>query len=179
MALPKLTALAERGSVWSMLLVGWAYNAGAGVTADLAQAERWYRLAFEGGAQQAQLRLGWTYEQRSDVAGCEEVYGVGAADGWAPAMYHLAMIKFRQPRTPARLEAARILLEQASAQGDLGAQWVLAGLLWRGRFGLRQIPSGVRLALDLCKKLTALVDEEDASGDCSSERTTLALAARR
>jgi TPR repeat protein len=52
-AFPQLSVLAERGSVWSMLLVGYAYQAGQGVTADLAAAERWYRLAFEAGCQQA------------------------------------------------------------------------------------------------------------------------------
>ncbi|MGA9868821.1 MAG: hypothetical protein WBQ75_20530 [Acetobacteraceae bacterium] len=137
-----MIALAERGSAWSMLLVGWAYQTGEGVTADPTRAERWYRLAFEAGVQQAQLRLGRIYADRSDFAGCEEVYGVGSTDRWAPAMFNLAMIKLRQPRTPERLEAARILLEQASVQGDLGAQLILVQFLRTGCFGLRRIPRG-------------------------------------
>ena len=48
-ALPELVSLAERGSVWSMFLVGSAYESGKGAAADAAQAERWYRMACEAG----------------------------------------------------------------------------------------------------------------------------------
>lgn len=120
-----LIALAERGSVGGMLLVGWAYQVGMGVSPDDALSEHWYRLAFEAGSLQAQLRLGRLYEERSDFARCKEVYGVGAADRWPPAMFYLARTKFHRPINPAEVEEARLLLEDASAQGDLGAQMLL------------------------------------------------------
>jgi localization factor PodJL len=165
----KLLTLAERGSVWSMLCVAWAYATGAGTTPEASEAERWYRLAFERGCQQAQLRLGNIYRRRADFDECEKIYGVGAADHWAPAMYHLAMIKLRQPRTPACLETARSLLEQASALGDVGAQWALGRRMGRGLFGLRRIPRGIRLAFDACEKTLALV-AADSPGDHPENR---------
>lgn len=155
-AFPRLAALAGRGSVMSMLLVGLSYEQGTGVTADSALAEQWYRLAFEEGSQKGQLLLGQFYEKRSDFTKCEQVYAVGADSGWAPGLYHLARIKLLPPRTPARLEEARVLLEQAAAQGDLGAQIDLMRLLLRGRFGPRRIPSGLRLCFDTGRKCEAL-----------------------
>jgi TPR repeat protein len=159
-ALLQLCALAERGSVWRMLLVGWAYQTGKGVAADHTQAEHWYRIAFEGGCQRAQLYLGHIYTKRREFDRCEKVYDVGANDHWAPAMYHLAWTKLRQPKTPQRLEEARILLEQAAALGDLGAQMDLAHFLMRGRYGMRRIPGGFLLAFDAARKAVAFVEQD-------------------
>ena len=164
-ALLQLCALAERGSVWSMLLAGWAYQSGNGVEADQAQAERWYRRALEGGCQQAQLRLGYIYTARGDLDRCEEVYQIGAGEHWAPAMYYLARTKQSQPKTPERLEEVRILLEQAAGQGDVGAQLELAHFLVRGRYGLHRIPAGIRLGLDAVKKAAAFVDRDTPPRD--------------
>jgi uncharacterized protein len=155
-AFPELAALAERGSVWSMLLLGYAYQVGKGVTADPLQAESWYRRASEHGCRQAQLRLGWIYDQRNDDAKSELIYAVGAAEHWAPAMYYLARVKLRQPTSAEQLGQVRALLEQASALGDLGAQIELAHLFVRGRFGWQRIPSGIRLVLVAAKKVFAL-----------------------
>ena len=165
-----LSSLARRGSVMAMLLVGIAYEGGIGVTANLLLAEHWYRLAFEGGARKAQLHLGRLYERRTEYAKCEDVYRVGADDGWAPAMYHLAMIMLRRPRTLSRLEDARSLLEQAAAQGDLGAQIHLARFLASGRFGWRRIPDGLRFGFDAGKKFGARVQTVTAIDSSNSER---------
>src|SRR5260370_27620972 len=40
-AFQSLLNLAENGSVWSMLHVGWAYETGNGIALDAARAERW------------------------------------------------------------------------------------------------------------------------------------------
>jgi len=153
---PRLAALAGRGSIMSMLLVGLSYEQGTGVSEDRDLAEQWYRLAFEEGSQKGQLLLGQLYETWSEFTKCEQVYAVGADSGWAPGLYHLARMRLLPPRTPSRLEDARVLLEQAAAQGDLGAQIDLMRLLVRGRFGLRRIPSGLRLCFDTGRKCEAL-----------------------
>jgi TPR repeat protein len=119
-ALPELMALAERGSVWCMRLLAYSYEVGRGAAADLAEAERWYRRALERGSQQAQLRLGRMAERRRDFAECERIYARGVADRWAPAMYYLAQVKLRRPRTSARREEGRRLL---AASGCSRRSW--------------------------------------------------------
>lgn len=166
-ALSHWRALAERGSVWSMFRAGWAFQTGTGVAADQAQAERWYRLSFEGGCQQAQLRLGSIYTRRREFEQCEKIYEVGAREDWAPALYYLAWAKLRQPKTPERLVAARNLLEQAAALGDLGAEMDLVVLMSRGRFGLRLIPRGFRGLFDAAAKLETFFNENAAISDAT------------
>lgn len=157
--LPELLKLANLGSVWSMVLIGWSYQAGEGVAIDGVQAEYWYGRAIEGGSQEAQLRLGRIYADRLEFSRSEKIYGIGAADHFAPAMHHLASIKLRQPKTEARRREARILLEHASALGDLGAEVALASFSARGRFGLRRIPRGFWLLRVSTLKMIALSDE--------------------
>jgi len=156
-AFPQFLGLAERGSVWSMLCVGWMYMVGVGVAADATLGEHWYRLAFEGGCQRAQLDLGKFYGSRADFDAYEKIFEVDVAEHWAPAMYYRAMLKLAQPKTRARREEARVLLEAASALGDVGAQWALGRMMARGRFGLRRIRRGFRLSMDACKKTFVLM----------------------
>lgn len=158
-----LIALAERGSVWGMVLAGSAYYSGQGVNKDNSLAEHWFRPAFKAGSRQAQLRLGRLYEDRSDLARCREVYTVGAADRWPPAMFYLARIKFLYPINPAEREEARILLEAASEQGDIGAQTFLGTWMARGWFGLCRVPRGFQLILDASHKFDALFEAMQTS----------------
>lgn len=157
--LQQLLTLAKLGSIRSMIFVGRGYQTGDGLGADPVQAEHWYRLAIEGGSQQAQLRLGRIYADRREFSKCEEVYRIGVAEHWGPAMYYLATVILRQPKTSVRLEEARSLLEQASALGDLGALGALAGSSARGRFGLHRIPCGFWLLCVASMKFIALADE--------------------
>ena len=159
-AFPRLSALARRGSVMSMLLVGLSYEQGTGVTADPALAEQWYNSPSRKVPRRGELLLRTLYEKRFDFTRCEQVYSVGADSGWAPALYRLARMRLLPPRTPSQLEEARVLLQQAAAQGDLGAQIDLMRLLLRGRFGLRRIPSGLRLCVDTGRKCEALLRTE-------------------
>jgi TPR repeat protein len=167
-AFPQFLALAERGSVWSMLRVAWLYWAGVGTVADSTQAERWYRQAFEGGCQRAQIDLANIYGSRGNLDECERIVQKSAAEHWAPAIYTMAMVRLWQPKTRLRTEAARVLLEEASVLGDLGAQWLLGRLMARGRFGWRRIPRGFRLTSDACEKTFALLGTNAPTAAASS-----------
>jgi hypothetical protein len=157
--LPRLSALAAAGSVWGMLILGYALQYGEGGTVDLALAEYWYRRAGARGCQNAQLRLGWLLEQRGEFAECEKLYAAGAADGWTPAMYYLAKAKLRLKRSRADMQEARDLLAEAAALGDLGAEKDLAELSARGCFGLRKIPGGLRSLRSTAGKIVALHEQ--------------------
>lgn len=82
-------ALAEQGSVWSMVSVGVACEIGTGTPADLARAEIWYRRAHEGGSDEGLLWLGRLYLQSRRYAQAEQVYRAGVERGFVPAMFRL------------------------------------------------------------------------------------------
>ena len=65
----------------------------------------------------------------------------------------------RQSLSKTRLTEARILLERASALGDLGAEAMLAGYSARGRFGWRYVPHGFWQLGIASWKLVILDDE--------------------
>lgn len=159
-ALSRFLALAEGGSVWSMIHIGVAYGRGSdGASKNHTEAERWLRLAAEHGSCRARIYLANLYVMQSDFAAGEKVLQPCLAEGLAPAMYTMARVKLKQrPRTAERSEEARVLLEQASALGDLGAQWDLSRYMVRGRFGWHRIRQGFQLGLDACKKTQILMD---------------------
>jgi len=157
-AFAQLHALAEAGSVWSMLLTGYAYLTGEGTTADEAAAEQWLRRAAGLGCQDAQLRLGSLYRKRRDFVECERIYGMGPDGVWSPATYYLAWAKLRQPATPQRTQDARRLLELAASQGDIEAELDLSVLMVRGRFGMRLIPVGLRRSFPAAGRAVAFCD---------------------
>jgi len=141
----RVLALAEQGSVWNMLQVANFYLHGVGIRRDPDVAEEWWRRAFEGGSERAQLYYGKSLWMRGDYAKCEEVFSVGAAKDWAPALYWLARCRLRRCDNPETLREVRPMLELASEKGSLAARYLLARRMLRGRFGLREIPRGWRL----------------------------------
>jgi len=160
----RLLELAQQGSVWSMSHVASSYFRGFGVAADPVEAEDWFRRAFEGGSEYAQLRYGKILGRRGDFDKCEEVFGVGVAMDWAPALYWSARYRLRRSNTRETLRQIRPLLERASANGSVPAHLILAPAMLWGRFGLREIPHGLRLVWEGVEKITALLDEGTADG---------------
>lgn len=153
-----LSELAERGSLWSMLRVASAYEDGIGVARNPVAAEEWYRRAYEGGSERALLCYARLLGLRGDLSKCEEVYSVGAARDFAPALYWLARNRLRRfPNRRTRLEV-RPLLERATAKGSLNAQKLLARKMLGGQFGLREIPRGLQLTLDVFRKLAVIAN---------------------
>jgi TPR repeat protein len=124
--------LAEGGSLWSANCLGAAFEIGVGTERDLAQAEKWYRRAFEGGSADALVRLGALYVRSQQYAKAEEVYRSGAERNWAPAMYRLASVYAKSPDWSRRRDEARTLLERAGAAGDILAKKFLTGAMVRG-----------------------------------------------
>ena len=56
--LAELETLANRGSVMSMLCLGWAYYKKLGANIDLTMAEKWYKLAYQNSSSTALISLG-------------------------------------------------------------------------------------------------------------------------
>jgi hypothetical protein len=159
-AFPRFLKLAEGGSVYSMLCVGWLYGHGVGVQEDAVEAERWNLRALKHGSHRARLQLADLYLAGADFDASETILQPGVDEHWAPALYAMAVTKLRQPATTLLRESARVLLEDASALGDVGAQWALARRMARGWFGWRRIPRGFRLMSDACERTLALLETD-------------------
>lgn len=168
-AFSQLLAFAESGSVFSMVSVGTFYKMGIGVGINPSQAEHWYRVAEERGSQLASHYLVELYREQGDLDKCESVLQKAVAEHWAPALFDLAVIKLEQPKTRAQRDEARILLEEASALGDIGAQWYLGRRMVHGMFGWRYMRRGFYLTMDACEKSLALFETKNKS----SQQTTI------
>jgi hypothetical protein len=124
--------LAEQGSIWAMLCVAHDYHSGAGVAADLRQSEEWYRRAFEGGCQCAQLSYGQLLFSQGDFERAAEVFQVGVVEDWAPAMYWFWQCKRKQSDTRQTFLELRPLLERGSFKGSDACEGVIMTRLIRG-----------------------------------------------
>jgi len=152
-AFRRTLSLAEQGSVLAMIGVGTGYLYGRLVEADTGLGEDWYRRAAERGSRYAQLRLGKALGARGDFDGCERVFAIGTDQDWAPAQFWLAWYRLRRSQSRATYREVQPLLEKAAAQGSPAARWLLGKRMTRGAFGIRHIPRGIRMMLELGDEL--------------------------
>ena len=162
-------ALAERGSVWSMVCVGNLFERGTGTERDLALAEKWYLRAHDAGSDYGLIRLGQLYQHSKQYEKAQAVLRTGVARGLVPAMLRLASSYWNSPDWRQRRDEIRALLEAGSAAGDLAARRSLASAMARGWFGLRHIPKGIRLRFSVAGDLAGLLKDEAASARSESE----------
>ncbi len=166
-AIEGLRALAEKGSSRSMLHLGWSYQKGIGVPADMAQAEKWFRLAYEKGPakikKEAAYFLGWIYFLRNDYAKAHELFSAGAAMDYPPAIYRLARMYRDGLGVEKQPDKARQLFEKASALGNLFAKRGLALQLLSGHFGFMNILRGLGLLLRSSKQIFLVAGKNPSS----------------
>lgn len=141
----RLLDFANRGSLYSMNFVGWCYAVGTGVTKDWDQAQAWYRRAFEAGSDRGLLEYGayLVSHDRNDEA--EKVYEAGWQRAFAPAVYRLIRLRLTPTLPPAERLAWKPSLEWAAEAGHPAARYMLSKYLFRGWFGVRGIPRGLKL----------------------------------
>lgn len=170
-AFASLLAFAQQGSVWSMVNIGWCFEVGRGAAVSSADAEYWYRRAYEAGCDRALIEYGRMLGARGAVDLQQQVYAAGAARNWPPAMQRSAQLELRYARTLEEHLKLKPVLERAVELGSPGARRVLAWYLVHGRFGVRNVPAGLRLAYAIFKDGLAEIGRE------SEQRTEEAEAA--
>ena len=156
----QLQDLAENGSVWSMLLLGWCYQAGSAGTVDYEKAIHWYQLASGADCDQAQLRLARLYLHRKDFDCCADMIADWRNRRWSPATYYVAFAKLMQPRTTTRLNEARELFERSAMRGDVKAQGWLAMLYLQGAFGFKLSMYGFKSLRIFMKNADATIKDQ-------------------
>jgi TPR repeat protein len=161
-----------------MVRVAAAFASGIGTPPDLTQAEKWYRRGYEGGSDVCLLRLGYQYVNSGQVAKAEEVFKTGVERGLKPAMYRLAWTYSKSGQWPQRREEALLLLERASAAGDLYGRLFLSRAMIRGWFGLRLIPRGIRLSNSVADDLVELIANDELAASKRDSSAQLGFVSR-
>jgi TPR repeat protein len=153
LALVSLKPLADTGNPVAQSDLGYMYEEGLGVTIDLSEAARWYRMAAEQGDPYSQTRLGYLYEKGlgvpRDDALAAQWYAKSAAAGdeqgqsWLGSMY-------RDGRGVVRnYKEAEKWFSLASEQGSAWARMNIGLLYTHGGDGL---PQDYVKAIDLFRK---------------------------
>ena len=143
-AFPRFLALAEAGSVWSMIRVAHGYSKGHGVARDEEAAERWCTAAFfEGGSDYGLIYGAKLARRRGDVSKARRLLEAGAERGPLQAKVDLADLILDGPKAREGRDRARSLYEAAIAGDCLPARAAMAKAMALGRFGWRAIPEGL------------------------------------
>ena len=133
-ALMDLKALADRGSLMSMLYIANAYSKGKGTAVDMQQAESWYRRAMNAGSVLGSYELGRIHYERKDYSKAEESFNVGAGQNYAPSLHMLGLMFLSGAGVKKDLSKAKQLLENATALGHVFAKRNLGSLLMAGSY---------------------------------------------
>lgn len=134
---------AERGSAQAMEMIGWRYWAGVGVDVDKGKAADFYCRALRGGNREATIgyaRLSFELGRTRDWEGPLQH---AADEGFVPAFFWLAWLRYQQNRSTRTRRRVFPLIESAANAGHPMAIFIRARWLMRGELGVHRIPHGV------------------------------------
>jgi uncharacterized protein len=134
-AVAKLTDLAERGSLMSMVYLAEAYKNGTGVNVDIEKADDLYDRAAKGGSVLALYHVGRGYLDKGQFSKAQELFKISADKGYLPSVGQLGKMYVKGLGVPEDVITGREYLERASTAGYVFAKRDLAFLLMRGKFG--------------------------------------------
>ena len=102
-AFPLLTSLAEQGSEYAYLYLGWLYQNGLGVTQDHQKAQTWYRAVADTGSPIGQHYLGNLLRKLSQFEEVFKWHKCSADAGYLPAIYRVSKMYIRGQGLPSML----------------------------------------------------------------------------
>jgi hypothetical protein len=140
---------AEAGSAWAMERVGTHYQNGMGVAIDLHKALEYYHRAICAGSWMATIYYARLLADEGHHDQSDRVLKDGIASDFVPAYFWLARLRYGRSKTRKVCREVRPMLEYAASQGHPGAQVTLARWMTIGRFGLREIPRGLKSVVRL------------------------------
>jgi TPR repeat protein len=146
--LVELKALADRGSIASMLYIAHTYRKLKG---DLPQSTEWYRRAMNAGSLIGAHELGRNYFDAKNYLSALDAFKVGEGNDYAPSIHMLGLMYRNGFGVEKDIDKARNLFERAAALGHAHARGHLGVLLLTGRYGPRQFVRGLRLWLGLLR----------------------------
>jgi TPR repeat protein len=137
---------AETGSAWAMEAVAYHYETGAIVATDLAKAQEYYRRATCAGSWMATINYARLLAEKGRHGDCERVLEDGVSSDFVPAYFWLAWFRYKRCKGRKACREIRPILEYAAKAGHPAARVMLGQLMILGKFGVREIPAGLRWA---------------------------------
>lgn len=125
----ELEALAERGSVLSMLDLGRLHAEGIGTAPNRAEGERWFRRAANTGSARAYYFLASLYLEQERFEEAKDAVVVAADKNFVPAIYLLGTMYLSGLGVPRDVSTAVELLSRASKAGSVFATGALSRIL--------------------------------------------------
>jgi TPR repeat protein len=142
-----LKALAERGSLMSLLYLGEAYRKGEGLDTDLEKAETWFRRGADTGSAIASFHLAMFYREVNRYPDAISEFSKHS-DIFPASAYRLGRMYQNGEGTNVDMGKTVELWEQASGLGHVYAKRNVAFLLMSGRRGFHKIPAGISLLFE-------------------------------
>ncbi|MEI9851383.1 MAG: hypothetical protein WDN24_11750 [Sphingomonas sp.] len=155
---------AEGGSAWAMEMVGWHYDTGTAVAADFGQAQEYYYRAICAGSWMATIAYARLLAEHEYFDYCERVLDDGVRSDFVPASFWLAWFRYKQSPTRETCREIRPLLEFAAEEGHPGAKLMIARLMARGKFGIREIPGGFGRIMEIVSRFRSEPEAGDTGG---------------
>jgi TPR repeat protein len=145
----EMQALANRGSIMSVLYTADALRMGWGYDQDLPKAERWYRVAADAGSHRALHGLGLTYYAMGRHEESRKEWELAVSRGFPPSMNALGSVYFNGIGVAVDKQRALELWRRGAAAGHLYSKRSLAFEFLKGQFGPSKILEGVGLYLSM------------------------------
>jgi len=164
-AVSRLHALAERGSVMSMIYLGDAYASGKGAIRDLDKAQKWYQQATDYGSVRAAYILGRLYLTLKRYDEARKAFKLAAARDFAPAAHILGRMYWAGTGGEKRIDKAIEHLEHAADLGSVPARGLLGRILVETHAERGQMMRGLGLLLRACADLVIVRLVEGARSD--------------
>ncbi len=138
----KLEALAERGSMQSMVYIGIAYRDGHGVIKNENLAESYFVRAFEAENDIGGYYLGKHYMSQGRYHEAFKVLNKSAIYKYAPTLCCLGYLYLNGFGVDKDLQKSKEILEEASNLDNIWAKRHLANVYKSGEFGIYKIIYG-------------------------------------
>ena len=140
-------ALADEGSLQSMLYLGIAYRDGQGVKIDEEKATEYFDRANDLGLAIAGYYLGLLYFDQKKYRKSFETLSAWEDDNYAPTLCRLASFYQNGYGVEKQIDKARLLFERSSKMGNIWAKRRLAEIYISGKFGVFRMFQGSPLYL--------------------------------
>jgi len=146
-----LVELADQGSAWAMEELGISYENGRHVSFDLNEALRWYHKAVKASSFTAVISFARVLTKLGHHDRCDKFLSKNLECGFPAVHFWLAWYRIKRAKSHAAYREVKPLLEYAAKHGHIGAKVIVANAMARGRFGVSQIPSGLKMLLKINK----------------------------
>jgi TPR repeat protein len=134
--LDEIRTKAEVGNAAAQVQLGDAYDIGAGVKKDVAEAIKWYRKAAEQGDAEGEYSIGGKYDSgdglSQDYTEALKWYLKAAEQGHSTAQYNVGVLYYRALGTHQDLAEAARWWRKAAEQGNADAQFWLGAFYYAG-----------------------------------------------